>query len=181
MKISINVTPESPEELARLFAFISGRDGIELPPLAAADVAKASAEENALADAEEAKKPAKKPAKKAAKKAPKKAKSADTKEARQVEATADTRKQVELDLRAEATADTRKQVELDLLAQVELDTRKQVELDLRAFAAEHGMPELRDALKAAELPRLQDAADADLPKFRAVIDGLRASQQGDLL
>jgi hypothetical protein len=153
MKISIDVTPESPEELARLFAFISGRDGIELPPLAAAAVAKASVAENAAAEAEEITTATKKAAKKATKKATKKAKSADTKEAKFAEA------------KAEPAA----------------DSRKQVENDLRAFAAEHGMPQLRDALKDAALPRLQDASDDDLPKFRAVLDGLRGAQQGDLL
>jgi hypothetical protein len=129
MQISINITPESPEDLARVFAFLSGRDGVELAPLDAAAVAKASAEENAAAEAEAAKPAPKKARKKPAKKPEPK-------------------------------------------PEPVVEDRKQIELDLRAFAAEHGMSDLRDALKAAELPRLQDAADEDLPKFRAVLDQL---------
>jgi hypothetical protein len=129
MQISINITPESPEDLARVFAFLSGRDGVELAPLDAAAVAKASAEENAAAEAEVAKPAPKKARKKPAKKPEPK-------------------------------------------PEPVVEDRKQIELDLRAFAAEHGMSDLRDALKAAELPRLQDAADEDLPKFRAVLDQL---------
>ena len=143
MQISINITPESPEELARVFAFISGRDGVELAPLDAAAVAKASAEENAAAEAEEAKPAPKKARKKATKKAaPKKA------------------------------APKKAEPEAAPAPAPAAEDRKQIELDLRSFAAEHGMPELRDALKAAQLPRLQDAGDDDLPKFRAVLDQL---------
>lgn len=139
MQISINITPESPEDLARVFAFLSGRDGVELAPLDAAAVAKASAEENAAAEAEAAKPAPKKARKKAAKKP-----------------------------------------EPEPKPEPVVEDRKQIELDLRAFAAEHGMSDLRDALKAAELPRLQDAADEDLPKFRAVLDQLAGNKGTEL-
>ena len=141
MQISINITPESPEDLARVFAFLSGRDGVELAPLDAAAVAKASAEENAAAEAEAAKPAPKKARKKAAKKAEPKP---------------------------------------EPKPEPVVEDRKQIELDLRAFAAEHGMSDLRDALKAAELPRLQDAADEDLPKFRAVLNQLAAGKGTEL-
>tara|TARA_R100000234_G_scaffold93030_1_gene61249 strand:- start:529 stop:966 length:438 start_codon:yes stop_codon:yes gene_type:complete len=145
MKISINISPESPDELARVFAFISGRDGVELAPLDAAAVAEASAAENAAAKAEEAKPAPKKARKKATKKA----------------------------------APKKEQPEAAPAPVVE--DRKQIELDLRSFAAEHGMPELRDALKAAQLPRLQDASDDDLAKFRAVLDQLAGDKGTELI
>jgi hypothetical protein len=69
----------------------------------------------------------------------------------------------------------------DIAAEAAKDSRKQIELDLRSFAAEHGMPELRDALKAAQLPRLQDASDDDLAKFRAVLDQLAGDKGTELI
>tara|TARA_S200002703_G_scaffold158798_1_gene170151 strand:+ start:7583 stop:8002 length:420 start_codon:yes stop_codon:yes gene_type:complete len=135
MQISINIVPESPEELARVFAFLSGREGVVLEPLPAGEVAAASKAENDAAEAEDKKAPAKK------RKSRKKPAADDGPDFKAI--------------------------------------RKQLETDLRAFGAEHGLPKLRDALKAAKLPRMQDAADEDLAKFQNVLNNLLEQAGGD--
>lgn len=140
MKISITIVPESPEELARTFAFLSGREGVVLEPLNAPDVAAASTAENDAAEEEAKKAPAKKRGSKKGKKPA--AKPADDGP----------------DFKA---------------------IRKTLEADLRAFGAEHGLPKLRDALKGAGLPRLQDAEDADLAKFQNVLNKLVEQTSAD--